>query len=124
MARVTTPLPASASHHASASVVQPPAQSRKLDLVINDPETADHEVSPVQEGSPRDAAGGPEAGGLDMSVTDGYLIRRTAIDFGVSLITNSKVAALLALSLERCKSFHIRAMEEYYSTTSVLDTKE
>lgn len=66
-------------------------QSRKLDLVINDPETADHD-----------------------NVTDGYLIRRTAIDFGVSLITNLKCAALLSLALERVKAFHIRAMTEYY----------
>ena len=87
-------------------------QGRKLDLVINDPETADHEVAPTPPagssgGSAED--GGP--GGRDLSVTDGYLIRRTAIDFGVSLITNSKVASLLALSLERVKSFHIKAME-------------
>ena len=63
-------------------------QERKIDLVINDPEAGDKEL-----------------------VTDGYLIRRCAVDFGVSLITNIKVAALLALSLERVKSFHIKSME-------------
>ena len=61
---------------------------RKLDLVINDPESGDKEM-----------------------ITDGYLIRRTAIDFGVSLITNAKVAVLLSLALQRCKTFHIRSME-------------
>ena len=91
----------------------------------------------------------PEAGDKEL-ITDGYLIRRTAVDFGVSLITNVKVAALLALSLERVKTFHIKSMDvsgmivmgdeyheflllycyffpfcflqEYYQTTSVLDT--
>lgn len=89
-------------------------QGRKLDLVINDPETADHEVAPVaspQGATPQSPEDGGGAGGRDLSVTDGYLIRRTAIDFGVSLITNSKVASLLALSMERVKSFHIKAME-------------
>ena len=67
-------------------------QARKVDLVINDPENGDKET-----------------------VTDGYLIRRTAIDFGVSLITNVKCAVLLSLALGRVKTFHIRSMEEYYS---------
>jgi len=64
--------------------------SRKIDLVINDPENGDKEA-----------------------LTDGYLIRRTAVDFGVSLVTNTKVAILLSLALEKTKTFHIRSMEEY-----------
>jgi carbamoyl-phosphate synthase large subunit len=66
--------------------------SKKLDLVINDPENGDKE-----------------------SLTDGFLIRRAAVDFGVSLITNVKCAILLSLALERVKTFNIRSMEEYYS---------
>jgi hypothetical protein len=103
-------------------------QSRKLDLVINDPETersVDAEASsPANPSSPTNGVGHgrSSAAGGDSSITDGYLIRRTAIDFGVSLITNTKVAVLLALALERVKSFHIKAMEEYYATTSPLDT--
>lgn len=34
-------------------------------------------------------------------ISAGYLIRRSAVDFGVSLITNVKCAALLADSLVR-----------------------
>lgn len=45
------------------------------------------------------------------STTDGYLIRRAAVDFGVSLITNLKCAVLLSLSLERVTKFHIKSME-------------
>jgi len=68
--------------------------SRKLDLVINDPELGDKE-----------------------SATDGYLIRRAAVDFGVSLLTNVKSAILLSLALERVKTFHIRSMEEYVASS-------
>ena len=76
-------------------------KTKKLDLVINEPETGDKE-----------------------SVTDGFLIRRAAIDFGVSLITNAKCAVLLSLALEKLaqKSGHftIRSMEDYY--TNVVET--
>ena len=65
-------------------------QARQIDLVINDPEKGDKET-----------------------VTDGYLIRRTAVDFGCSLITNVKCAVLLSLALERVKTFHVRSIEEY-----------
>jgi carbamoylphosphate synthase large subunit len=65
-------------------------QQRKVDLVINDPETGDKE-----------------------SETDGYVMRRAAVDFGVSLITNVKCAVLLSLALERVKTFHVRSIEEY-----------
>jgi hypothetical protein len=65
-------------------------QSRQVDLVINDPETGDREM-----------------------VTDGYLMRRTAVDFGVSLITNVKNAVLLSYALEKVKTYHIKNIEEY-----------
>ena len=38
-------------------------------------------------------------------------------DFGVSLIANTRVAVLLAHALERCKSFTIRSLGEYYLST-------
>ena len=70
-------------------------QRHEVDLVINDPEYGDKET-----------------------VTDGYLIRRTAVDFGVSLITNVKCAVLLSLALERVKTrqstFGLKSMEEFY----------
>lgn len=72
--------------------------SRKLDLVINDPENGDKET-----------------------ITDGYLIRRTAVDFGVSLLTNVKCAVLLSLALERCKTFHVRSMEEHVAASGLND---
>ena len=69
-------------------------KARKLDLVINEPETGDKESS-----------------------TDGFHIRRTAIDFGVSLITNAKCAVLLSLALEKMaqRHFTIRSIAEFYA---------
>jgi carbamoyl-phosphate synthase large subunit len=72
-------------------------REKKLDLVINEPETGDKE-----------------------STTDGYRIRRAAVDFGVPLITNSKCAVMLSIALEKLAQkggafFNIRSMEEYYS---------
>ena len=72
--------------------------SKQLDLVINDPEVGDKDAT-----------------------TDGYLMRRAAVDFGTSLITNSKVAILLSLALEKLherrtlggKDFPIKNMAEY-----------
>lgn len=82
--------------HKPSSGLQPAVldylTSHKIDLVINDPGIGE-----------KDGA------------TDGFLIRRTAIDFGVSLLTNDKCAILLSLALERVKRFHIRSMEEYYA---------
>ena len=72
-------------------------RERKLDLVINDAESGEREL-----------------------VTDGFLIRRTAIDFSVPLLTNVKCAILFALAIERVKTFHIRSMEEYYSSSNLL----
>jgi carbamoyl-phosphate synthase large subunit len=75
--------------------------SRQLDLVINEPEVGDKEAT-----------------------TDGYLIRRAAVDYGVPLITNAKVAILLSLALERMHakkgSFTIRSMEDYYAAAAAL----
>jgi hypothetical protein len=69
-------------------------REKKLDMVINEPETGDKE-----------------------SATDGYRIRRAAVDFGVPLITNAKCAVMLSLALEKLAHkggafFNIRSMEE------------
>eukprot|EP00466_Bigelowiella_natans_P007526 jgi/Bigna1/92959/estExt_fgenesh1_pm.C_1150005 len=40
-------------------------------------------------------------------LTDGYRIRRTAVDFNVSLISNLKVASLLVASLITCRNLEI-----------------
>jgi hypothetical protein len=56
-------------------------------------------------------------------ITSGYLMRRTAVDFGVGLITNVKCAALLVDSLMRQKDDVIRhrppvCLEEYYGSSN------
>ena len=72
-------------------------REQKIDLVIN-----------VPEGSDR------------AELTDGYEIRRTAIDFGVSLITNIKCASLFVASIEHVKQFHIKSWDEYMTDSKIL----
>ena len=69
----------------------------KIDLVINIPEGNDQNEQ-----------------------TSGYEIRRTAVDFGVSLITNIKSAVLFAASLEHVKKFHIKSWDEYMTDSKIL----
>jgi carbamoyl-phosphate synthase large subunit len=59
----------------------------------------------------------PEGTKREDEITAGYLMRRTAVDFGISLITNVKCAILLADSLRRNKTAAITrptCIEEYY----------
>ncbi len=53
-------------------------------------------------------------GASQAELTDGYHIRRTAVDFGVSLITNIKCAVLFATAIHKVKSFPIHSVEHYY----------
>lgn len=64
---------------------------KKVDLVINDP----------MEGDTEDE-------------TDGYLLRRATVDFGISLVTNIKCAQLLVAAMAKHTTFSIVSMEEYY----------
>jgi carbamoyl-phosphate synthase/aspartate carbamoyltransferase len=61
-------------------------------------------------------------------ITSGYLIRRAAVDFGSSLITNVKCAIELVQCLERGMdkkdAFVPRHIKEYYSIPSVGFTKK
>ena len=95
--RGVAPLAKPSSAGGGAPSVLEYLKTRQLDLVINEPETGDKE-----------------------SITDGFQIRRTAVDFGVSLITNAKCAVLLSLALEklalRSGGFSIRSMEEFYAS--------
>jgi len=50
-------------------------------------------------------------------ITDGYLIRRTAVDYGISLITNLKGAILLAASLKK----HTKVDGGKWTISSILD---
>ena len=49
-------------------------------------------------------------------ITSGYLIRRTAADFGVSLVTNANCAIWLVKSLEHgFENFKAKSVSEFYS---------
>eukprot|EP00667_Euglena_gracilis_P000224 EG_transcript_224 len=77
-------------------------KEKKMDLVINIP-------------SPGDAT---------TEDTQGYLVRRAAVDFGCSLVTNVKCANLLAQSLERVtkeKLLESRPWSEYLQMTHFFD---
>ena len=47
------------------------------------------------------------------SITDGYLIRRKAVDFSVCLLTDIKLAALVITALHRGKATTIKAWDQY-----------
>lgn len=73
-------------------------KSGKIDMVIN-----------ISEGATRKE-----------QITNGYLIRRAAVDFGVSLITNVKCASMLASCLEREADKMIpRHIGEFYSKPTI-----
>ncbi len=70
-------------------------RNRKVDLVIN----------LLAEGvSRRDEA------------TSGYLMRRLAVDFGASLLTNQKCTELLIDALVRGKELPCKSVEEFIKT--------
>mmetsp|Transcript_63572 Transcript_63572/g.74453 ORF Transcript_63572/g.74453 Transcript_63572/m.74453 type:complete len:1514 (-) Transcript_63572:435-4976(-) len=53
-------------------------------------------------------------------ISSGYLIRRAAVDFGVSLVTNVKCAVMLVECLERgCDKFDARHIGEFYKIPTV-----
>ncbi len=65
----------------------------------------------------------PEACAREDVITMGYIMRRAAVDFGVSLITNIKCAILLAESLLRNTTQLIKepfAIEDFYSTVDIV----
>ncbi|KAJ0397019.1 hypothetical protein P43SY_003963 [Pythium insidiosum] len=70
--------------------------SGKIDLVIN-----------VPDGSNRD------------EISAGYLIRRAAVDFGVSLINNVKCAVLFAQAIQKVRKLEICNISEYYAMPTV-----
>ena len=54
---------------------------------------------------------GASASGL----SDGYTMRRLAVDFGVSLLTNVKCLDLLSYALLKVKSIPTYSIADYYS---------
>ncbi|TMW65624.1 hypothetical protein Poli38472_008266 [Pythium oligandrum] len=68
----------------------------KIELVIN-----------VPDGTNRD------------EISAGYLIRRAAVDFGVSLINNVKCAVLFAQAIQKVRKLEICNISEYYAMPTV-----
>jgi carbamoyl-phosphate synthase/aspartate carbamoyltransferase len=53
-------------------------------------------------------------------ITAGYLMRRACVDFGISLVTNVKCAALLAESLERgLDRFTVKNISDFYKIPTI-----
>ena len=74
-------------------------RSDKIDLLIN-----------ISEGS----------GVRNDEITSGYIMRRAAVDFGVSLITNVKCAVMLAEALEKKHDkFPSRHIQEFYDIPTI-----
>ena len=102
------PRPPSRSGHVGASwapAVVEMIRQGKVDLVINIP----------AEGSKALA---------DESVTDGYALRRAAVDFGVGLITNVKCATMFVEAIERKAKGQMSSeplhIEEFYHTQDAI----
>ena len=74
-------------------------KDRKIDLVIN-----------IADGSTKSAA---------EEITAGYLMRRTAVDFGVSLITNIKCAVMFCEALHKKRLLPCKSVEEYLEAPTV-----
>eukprot|EP01035_Chromulina_nebulosa_P019330 gene19330-25194_t len=77
-------------------------RQRKVDLVIN-----------IPEGTTRSD-----------EVTSGYLIRRAAVDFGVSLLLNIKCTVLFCEALHRNKTLPCKSSEEFISAPMIGWTKQ
>ncbi|KAH9159436.1 hypothetical protein LEN26_002346 [Aphanomyces euteiches] len=58
-------------------------------------------------------------GGSQQEVSDGYLIRRASVEFGISLINNIKCAVLLVQAMEKVKKLEICHIGEYYAMPTV-----
>lgn len=61
----------------------------------------------------------PEGTKKDEEVTIGYAMRRSAVDFGVPLVTNIKCANLLVEALARHKGIKVQSVESFYRIPTV-----
>ena len=50
---------------------------------------------------------------VDDSITDGYMIRRKAVDFSVTLLTDIKLATLIISAMARRRAPTIKAWDQY-----------
>ena len=84
----------------------------KFDLVVVVPsETVIRAEDSAAPRTPSKKGANFESTGL----SDGYAMRRLAVDFGVSLITNVKCLDLLSCALLKVKSIPTYSIAEYYS---------
>ncbi|KAL7435709.1 hypothetical protein ACHAXH_005100 [Discostella pseudostelligera] len=100
----------------------------QLDLKkVNKPVDADDEACCPESGTPS-ALTEIKEGHVDLvinisdgttrrdEITSGYHIRRTAVDFGISLVTNVKCAVWLVKAMEGgCANFKAKSISEFYS---------
>lgn len=66
----------------------------------------------------------PEGTTRKEEITGGYLLRRCAVDFGVSLITNIKCAILLVEALRRGRTVAIKPIEQYHSIPNLARVRD
>eukprot|EP00622_Pseudochattonella_farcimen_P005039 FR740574.1.p1 GENE.FR740574.1~~FR740574.1.p1 ORF type:complete len:202 (+),score=40.04 FR740574.1:49-606(+) len=66
----------------------------------------------------------PEGSRKEEIVSNGYMIRRTTVDFGISLITNIKVAKLFVEAFAKKKAGNLpmpmKTIQEYYDDDKLL----
>lgn len=61
----------------------------------------------------------PEGTKKEDEITVGYSMRRSAVDFGVPLVTNIKCAILLVEALAKHKGIQVKNVQDYYSTPTI-----
>jgi hypothetical protein len=61
----------------------------------------------------------PEGSNKREEISAGYLMRRAAVDFGCSLITNMKCAVMFADALHRNKELPCKSADEYIGSSHV-----
>jgi carbamoyl-phosphate synthase large subunit len=54
-----------------------------------------------------------------VELTDGYQMRRCAVDFDVALLTNIKCATLFVSSLACVKKLHVKSWDEYLTDSKI-----
>ena len=98
------------------------------DAEFYDKGTAPTTASGLTSGLPTDAVDAIKEGEVSMlinipegttrseEITAGYRMRRAAVDYGVSLLTNVKCATLFADALARNRTLPYKSVEEYLSS--------
>jgi len=61
----------------------------------------------------------PEGTKKEDEITVGYSMRRTAVDFGIPLVTNIKCAILLVEALAKHKGISVKNVQDYYGIPTI-----